>query len=104
MLSGCMEIIVVRMSMNPLRNHLKFHIRDKWLSFQIMKASEHFEQSDEVAHRRVREPTYKMEAQLNLKELRRQTRALKRRTEGTGDDKTKKQKKISYPIFGRSDR
>ena len=57
-----------------------------------MNASEHFEQLAEVASRRVREHTYKMEAQLDLKELRRQTRALKRGTEGTGEDKKKKQK------------
>ena len=52
-----------------------------------MNPSEHFEQLDEVAYRRVREPTYKMEAQLDLKE-----RSLKHRAEGTGDDKKKKNK------------
>ena len=73
-------------------NHVKFHHNDKWLSLQTMNASEHFEQLAEVAYRRVREPTYKMEAQLYLKELRRQTRSLKRKAECTGDDKKKKQK------------
>lgn len=53
----------------------------------------------EVAYRQVREPTSKMVAQLNIRELRSQTRTLKRRAEGSDVVSVEKKRKLTFTLY-----
>lgn len=64
-----------------------------------MNASEHLASFAEAAYRHVREPTALVSARLDLRKLRRQTRGLKRRVQGDGDEPVRQKQRLLVTLY-----